>query len=183
MELERAIFLFDGPNFYKNLKNSGINRGHLHLFKLSKNFAGPREVQEVIYFTSPTDSIHDTQNYANQQRFFAALQASGVTLRLGNLVHRSIQCPSCNSQHTYKTEKSVDVQLAIELVLGCAEDRWDVVYLVTCDSDLIPAIQYVKSKGKKVFLLLPQGSRCHNVGNECDTTIPITQNHIDNAQV
>lgn len=180
---ERAVFLFDGPNFYKNLKSSGIERGHLNIFKLATNFAGPRHVQDVIYFTSPTDSASDAENYIAQQRFFAALQASGATLKLGKIVKRSMVCPSCNVKYEYRVEKSVDVQIAMELVLGCIEDRWDVAYLITCDSDLIPAIKYVRDKGKKVFLLLPQGARCYSVGNECNATIPIKQMHIDSAQV
>lgn len=179
---ERATFLFDGPNFYKNLKKSGLNRGHLNLMKLAQNFAGPRVVGDVVFFTSPTDSQTDAQNYINQQRFFAALQGSGVILKLGKLVHRSTECQHCHNKHYYKTEKSVDVQIAMELVLGCVEDKWDVAYLVTCDADLIPAIQYVRSKGKKVFLLLPEKAHCHSVGNECDATIPIKQIHLNNAQ-
>ncbi|HIX39452.1 MAG TPA: NYN domain-containing protein [Candidatus Desulfovibrio intestinigallinarum] len=180
---ERATFLFDGPNFYKNLKKSGLNRGHLNLMKLAQNFAGPRVVGDVVFFTSPTDSQTDAQNYINQQRFFAALQGSGVILKLGKLVDRSTECPHCHKLHKYKTEKSIDVQIAMELVLGCIEDKWDTVYLISCDADLIPAIKYVRGKGKKVVLLLPENAPCNNVKHECDKTILITQTDLNNAQV
>lgn len=179
---ERAIFLFDGPNFYKNLKHCGLEKGHLSLYKLAQNLAGPRSIVEVIYFTSPTDSETDSENYVAQQRFFAALQSSGVTLKLGKLVKRSTICPECRHRHFFKTEKSVDVQIAMSLVLGCTENLWDVVYLATCDSGLIPPIEYARAKGKKVFLIMPDGAHCYSVGNACTTTIPVRQSHIDSAQ-
>lgn len=179
---ERAVFLFDGPNFYKNLKYCGLNRGHLSLYRLAHNLAGPRSIQDVIYFTSPTDSKTDSKNYAAQQRFFAALKSSGVTLKLGKLVNRGATCQHCHRGSSFKTEKSLDVQIAMSLVLGCVENLWDVAYLATCDSDLIPAIDYIISKGKKVFLIMPDGAPCHSVGNACTATIPLKQSHIDAAQ-
>lgn len=179
---DRAAFLFDGPNFYKNLKYSGIDRGHLDFMRLAQRLAGPREIVSVVFFTSPTDQLSDAENYANQQRFFAALQKSGVDLRLGKLVMRSKQCPLCEQFFRFKTEKSVDVQLALEIALGAADDRWDTAYIATCDSDIIPAIDFARSKGKKVFLMLPCNARCHSVGTACNTSIKITQQIVDESQ-
>lgn len=179
---DRAIFLFDGPNFYKNMKHAGIERGHLSFSTLARNLAGPRTITDIIFFTSPTDSQTDAQNYANQQRFFAALQNDGIILKLGHLVNKTSECPSCAYTSHYKTEKSVDVQLAMHLTIGCCENMWDVAYLASCDTDLVPAVDYVRSKGKKVFLLLPSGARCYNMSKACSATIPITQDKIDAAQ-
>jgi len=179
---DRAIFLFDGPNFYKNMKHAGIERGHLSFSTLARNLAGPRTITDIIFFTSPTDSQTDAQNYANQQRFFAALQNDGIILKLGHLVNKTSECPSCAHTSHYKTEKSVDVQLAMHLTIGCCENMWDVAYLASCDTDLVPAVDYVRSKGKKVFLLLPSGARCYNMSKACSATIPITQDKIDAAQ-
>lgn len=180
--LDRAIFLFDGPNFYKNLRTSSINRGHLDFMKLAQKLAGPRHIVGVVYFTSPTDQLSDTENYANQQRFFAAIQKTGVDLRLGKLVMRSKLCPLCEQYFKFKTEKSVDVQIALEIALGAADDKWDTAYVATCDSDIIPAIEFARNKGKKVFLMLPDRAPCHSVGNACNTSIKITQNIINASQ-
>lgn len=179
---DRAIFLFDGPNFYKNLRTSGINRGHLDFMKLAQKLAGPREVVDVVFFTSPTDQLSDAENYANQQRFFAAIQKAGVDLRLGKLVMRSKQCPICEKYFKFKIEKSVDVQLALEIALGAADDKWDAAYVATCDSDIIPAIEFARSKGKKVFLMLPDKAPCHSVGTACNTSIKITQQIVNESQ-
>lgn len=47
-------------------------------------------------------------------------------------------------------EKGVDVQIAIDLVIGVAENSYDTAIVVSSDTDLIPAIKYVRSKGKIV---------------------------------
>lgn len=179
---ERAFFFFDGPNFYKNIRNCALEKGHLDFMALAKKLAGPRTLLGVRYFTSPTDSVTDRVNYSEQQRFFANIQNSGVELCLGKLVSRKMHCHLCSKTFFYKTEKSVDVQLAMSLALGAVEDKWDVAYLASCDSDLIPAIEYVRSKGKKVFLLLPDGAKCFSVGNACSCTIKITQDTLNAAQ-
>ena len=183
MPQERVCFLFDGPNFYKNLKTAGLTRGRLNIDALARNIAGSQIIKEIIYFISPTDKNTDSENFKTQKGFFSYLKKSGITLKLGKLVHRSTECPHCHKLHKYKTEKSIDVQIAMELVLGCIEDKWDTVYLISCDADLIPAIKYVRGKGKKVVLLLPENAPCNNVKHECDKTILITQTDLNNAQV
>lgn len=180
---DRAIFLFDGPNFYKNLKQADLLKWPIDYQKLAHKLAGPRAIIDIIYFTSPTDSVTDATNYANQQRFLAAMRTNGITIKLGKLVKRKQFCPLCNRNFNLKVEKSVDVQLAMEIILGAAENRWDTAYIATCDSDLIPAIAYARSKNKKIFLLLPTGAKCYAVGQTCDSTIEISQTTVKSCQI
>ena len=195
---ENAVFIFDGPNFYKNIKRVGLNRKDLDFRKLAFNLSQGRNIVDVIYFTSPIDRRTDPTNYANQQKFFVKLHSSQVTLKLGNLVNRAIRCPapacgaepavcdSCKKTLIVKTEKSVDVQIAMEMVLGCINNTFDCLYLASCDSDLVPAINFIKNQGKKVFLLLPANNgtlaKGHAVSKACNVTIPIDQPKIDAAQ-
>ena len=72
--------------------------------------------------------------------------------------------------------------LALEIALGAAGDKWDTAYVATCDSDIIPAIDFARSQGKKVFLLLPDGANCYSVGRACDASIKITQQTINDSQ-
>jgi uncharacterized LabA/DUF88 family protein len=189
---QKALFLFDGPNFYQNLKSAKIERGHLNYRKLADNLSMGRAVIDVVFFTSPVDRITDTINYQNQQKFFEAMKKSGVSIRLGNLVTRKLSCrncqatpiicKSCDTPLIVKTEKSVDVQIALEMLTRCQSNDFDVLYLASCDSDLVPAIKLVRNAGKQVFLLLPLGARGYAVGEACNTTIPITQEKVLLAQ-
>ncbi len=47
-------------------------------------------------------------------------------------------------------EKGVDVRIATDLVVGACEDKYDSAILISSDTDLIPAINYVQKTGKKV---------------------------------
>jgi uncharacterized LabA/DUF88 family protein len=177
----RALFLIDGPNFYKNLRFGNLERRHLDYVRLARNLAIDRTVVDVVLFTSPVDRVQDATNYTNQQRFFAAFQAAGGTLKLGRLVSRTRECRHCGHREVFKTEKSVDVMLVMDIVLRCNE--YDILYLFSCDTDVIPAIRYVRNLSKKVFLVRPIGANCAGVGNECNLSIVLTQNHIDAAQI
>jgi len=180
MTNDRALFLIDGPNFYKNLKTGSLQRKHLDYVRLASNLALGRKIVDVVLFTSPVDRIADAGNYVNQQRFFAAFQRAGGTLKLGKLVIRKRSCMQCGATEDFKTEKSVDVLLAMEIVMRINE--YDVLYLCSCDTDLIPAIRHVRALGKKVFLVRPLGASCAGVGRECTSSIVLTQEHIDTAQ-
>ncbi len=47
-------------------------------------------------------------------------------------------------------EKGVDVQLAVDILIGAYEDLYDRAILISSDTDLIPAIQKVKQLGKQI---------------------------------
>ena len=47
-------------------------------------------------------------------------------------------------------EKGVDVQLAVDLLVGAYENTYDTAILLSSDTDLIPAIKKAKELGKAV---------------------------------
>ena len=162
------------------MKFGNLQRKHLDYIRLAHNLALTRTVVDVVLFTSPVDRNSDAANYVNQQRFFAAFQESGGTLKLGKLVSRKRECKQCGNIEDFKTEKSVDVLLVMDIVLRAHE--YDTLYIFSCDTDMIPAIRHVKEMGKKVFVVRPVGANCAGVGRECNANIVITQEHIDGAQ-
>jgi len=79
--------------------------------------------------------------YTNQQRLFFKLQKHGAKIILGQLIqHRD------KSYH----EKGVDVRLAVEMIRLARQNKYDVAYLLSSDTDLVPAVEEVLSLGKKV---------------------------------
>ncbi len=46
-------------------------------------------------------------------------------------------------------EKGIDVKLATDLIVGAVDDQYDIAILVSSDSDLIPAIDWVRHRKKK----------------------------------
>lgn len=47
-------------------------------------------------------------------------------------------------------EKGVDVQLAVDLLVGAYENNYDTAIVISSDTDLMPAMEKVKKLGKGV---------------------------------
>lgn len=47
-------------------------------------------------------------------------------------------------------EKGTDVKIATDLIIGAVDNLYDTAILVSSDTDLIPAIKYLKYKKKKL---------------------------------
>lgn len=87
--------------------------------------------------------------YSDQQRFFRKLQIHGLVIITGQLI-----------QHPDKTyhEKGVDVRLAVEMIRNARENEYDQAFLVSSDTDLVAAVEEVKSLGKTVqYVGIAQG--------------------------
>ena len=47
-------------------------------------------------------------------------------------------------------EKGTDVKIAVDIIDGAVDNKYDTAILISSDTDLIPAIEYVIKRGKKV---------------------------------
>ncbi|KKR71251.1 MAG: hypothetical protein UU14_C0032G0014 [Candidatus Roizmanbacteria bacterium GW2011_GWB1_40_7] len=77
---------------------------------------------------------------AKQQALATRLQKDGFTIQFGYLLK------SDNHYH----EKGVDVQLAVNIVKDAHENRYNIAYLISSDSDLTPAIIEAQRIGKTI---------------------------------
>lgn len=68
-------------------------------------------------------------------------------------------------------EKGVDVKLAVDLVVGAVDDRYDTAIVVSSDTDLIPAIKYIASEihNKRVEYIGFEGQVSHGMLRECSS--------------
>lgn len=149
--MPRAAVFIDGNNFYFRLKNlcEGFDKtvrllefGHR---AFSEWLVKPNELVEIRYYIGALKRRNGEKSekmYADQQKLLAKLQDQKIGIVLGQLI-----------QHPDKTfhEKGVDVRLAVEMIRLAREDRYDVAYLVSSDTDLVPAVEEVQSFGKTVF--------------------------------
>ena len=52
---------------------------------------------------------------------------------------------------TVLVEKAVDVMLAVDLVVMAERNNFDDAYLLSADGDFTPAVEHVRSRGKRVY--------------------------------
>lgn len=69
------------------------------------------------------------------------MQQKNIFVVLGNII-----------RHPDKTyhEKGVDVRLAVEMIRFARENKYDIAYLISSDTDLVPAVEEVRAFGKEV---------------------------------
>lgn len=144
MQRERASILIDGSNFYFKLRDLRLHQ--LLTFNFS-HFAqaliGNRALVQACYYVGKvrTDGTPKAeQMQANQQRLFAHLSKHHFTYSLGYLL---------KSNGVFQ-EKGVDVNIAVDMLVASYEHLCDRLYLVSSDTDLIPAITKAQEKGTPV---------------------------------
>ncbi|UZE93484.1 MAG: NYN domain-containing protein [Candidatus Nealsonbacteria bacterium] len=145
---EKVAVYIDGSNFYGYLKDKEIAfpRGTKFDFKKFVNFlvGDKRKLVSKRYYTGVFRNLDGTDKSKNlvrgQQKFFSNLKNDGFIIKRGRIMP---------IDKTYK-EKGTDVKIAVDLIVGAVDDLYDTAILVSSDTDLIPAIRYVKYKGKKI---------------------------------
>jgi len=78
-------------------------------------------------------------------------------------------------------EKESDVNLALQVVSDAYEDKYDRAYIISADSDMIPAIRVVKAKfpDKEICAVFPPESQgTKNIKQVADSNKKITAEQI-----
>ena len=177
----RATLFIDGNNWYHGLKGLGsVDLGRLDYRRLSLKLVGPRQWIGTRYYIGRVPQSGDVKLYTGQRRFLAKLESEPrISTHLGRLEPRPAINPTARDLRSYlsnlrtkidfrvfqdlmrlarrqqKTtvfvEKAVDVMLAVDLVVMAERDDFDDAYLLSADGDFTPAVEHVRSRGKRVY--------------------------------
>lgn len=158
MKARSIIYIIDGFNF-----SYGVIQGTGHKWlDLEKYFLRLRQddlIQHIHYFTSPVTGVTER---ANQQAYLNALNTlTSVTVTRGNHKRKTGRClvRACTyageREFTALEEKRTDVQIALQMLEDAYENRAERFVLVSGDSDLVPAVNRVKGRGKEVVVYIP----------------------------
>ncbi|MBI5620743.1 NYN domain-containing protein [Candidatus Gottesmanbacteria bacterium] len=146
--MKRSIVIIDGSNFYHKLKE--LTFKHTSSFDYSlftKTIAKKTTIIARYYCIGKIKADqHDAKArrmMADQQSLVTTLQKQKFIIQFGYLLKTG------DSFH----EKGVDVQMAVDLLKGAYRNEYDEAYLVSSDSDLIPAINEVQLCKKSVWYI------------------------------
>jgi len=144
---EKVALYIDGNNFYKYLKDEqiGFPKGMRFNFSAFIDFlVGERQCVSKRYYVGVARNFDNTEKSRNivvgQQKFLQGLRNEGFTIKQGRVMYDGGKI----------REKGTDVKIATDLILGAVDDIYDVAVLVSSDTDLIPAVQYIRYRGKKL---------------------------------
>jgi uncharacterized LabA/DUF88 family protein len=161
------------------------DRARLDYKRISEKLVGPREWIGTRYYIGQVTQQQGDKVYAQQRGFLAKIQNTDarISVHLGRIEPRTTANDAAKELREYlgtlKTkidpaiyadlseiakrhsstvvfvEKAVDVHLAIDFVTLALKDAYDAAYLLTADGDYTPAVDAVRSLGKKVYAACP----------------------------
>jgi len=172
--LPRSIIIFDASNFYFKLKTLDIaHKSRFDYLKFSQWIAKNTLLTDKFYAVGefkakPTDKKEIRETMAKQQELLGRLKKDNFIIQLGYLL---------KTGGVYH-EKGVDVQLAIDIMKGAYLDTYDICYLVSSDTDLIPAITEARSVGKKIVYVGFRHQVSYALNNQCDKSRLLTKSDI-----
>ena len=170
---ERVQIYIDGGNFYHLvLKKLQIDSLDFLFDKFAEFLVGERKL--VIwgkrYYTGTVREIegdkYSKKKMSEQTKLFTGLKKGSWEMKTSKLRTRLervvIDQRSLNHKELLKKgvkyvefkrmrEKGIDVKLAVDLIIGAMDDKYDTAILVSSDTDLTPAIDTVINRfGKKI---------------------------------
>jgi hypothetical protein len=158
--MQRVISYIDGYNLYFGLRQQNWKRFYwLNLQRLSEQFLRTDQLLvETKYFTTIVKQPADKR--LRQQVFLEALQTlPDFLIYYGHFLSDEIICRKCG--HTYIThhEKMTDVNISVELMKDAFQDRFDLAFVISADSDLVSPIRTVQQlfPNKRVISIFPPG--------------------------
>lgn len=165
----------DGFNLYNGMHAARGRRGlWLDLESLLGSFLGRnQELVAVHYFTA----LVIGGGQARQQVYLDALQShSKVTkAHVGRFQRKTVTCRICNKDFDTREEKESDVSFGVQMVEDAAKNLYQHAFIVTGDSDMLPAIRAVRriAPTKRMVAIFPPRRSSVDLRAAADATLNI----------
>ena len=182
MSIERAIVYIDGFNLYHGMMQARLGRSRwLDLGTLSQSLLGnTRRLELVRYFTT---RVRNRPGDAERQSVYIdALRAHGpIEIDFGFFLRKKdIECSQCQNSWPDYEEKKTDVNIAVRLLNDAFDDRFDLALIVSGDSDLVPAIESVKTRhpDKRLVVAFPPKRHSYDLEAAAHSSFSILNSQI-----
>jgi uncharacterized LabA/DUF88 family protein len=140
----KVVVFIDAQNAYMTARDAFGWTGEIGRFgsfkplPLARLLSAGRDLKQVRIYTGVPSNEKDKTGYQATQRRIATWKAEGAALV--EVYERVLNYPPKERPR----EKGIDVLLAIDLVrLALDEDGFDVAVLLSGDTDLVPALEFV----------------------------------------
>jgi uncharacterized LabA/DUF88 family protein len=182
--MEKVCVVIDSSNFYNLvLKKLGSQDVDFDFEKFVKFLAEGREIPNEckrFYVATVRENIEGKNAMSNQTKLFSYLiNAGGWKILTSTLRTRTEKIKIDRKVENYESmlnkgikeiiytrarEKGIDVKIAIDLIVGAIDKKYDTAILVSSDTDLIPALDLVRFRfNRKVEYIgfsLPKRENC-----------------------
>ncbi len=174
--MTKDLVIFDGSNFYHSSKKvspkthlTGFNYRKLaETITKSKNINIEYCVGEIRQERENKKSV---KMYANQQALFYNLERQRIVVKKGYMLKNKLD------YH----EKGVDVRIATDILRGAIKDEYKRCFVVSSDTDLIPAILDARKEGKQIIYVGFTNFISKALKTNCSKTFVITKKILESC--
>jgi len=182
--MQRLNVYVDGFNLYFGMQDAGYNNCKwLDIHTLATNIKESHyKLNKVKYFTSRISN-----NIPKQQRqnvYLDALSTSPVQIIYGQFRNQYINCGSCGGGWWDSKEKMTDVNIASHLLIDAYKDDFDIAFLVSGDSDLVPPVKLLRESfpDKKIIIVFPPERKSNELKQNASASFTLGRKKLESAQ-
>ena len=178
--MKKVMVYIDGFNLYYGIRSTGkTTLKWLDVEKLACGFLRPdARLEQVKYFTAMVKVRKGTIH--RQKLYLRALEhyCDNLTIIKGYFLSKEEICRQCNYNNPTFEEKKTDVNIACEMLADAYENRFDVSFLVSGDSDLVPVVEKIIAIGKKVIVVNPPKRKSSELNQVASTSFYLHPNQL-----
>lgn len=168
---DRVCILVDGGNFYHLvLKKLNLTESDFNFDKFAEFLVNGRKIIEQgkrYYIGTVMEKEGDLKSkeaMSKQTTLFSELKINGWETKTSKLKKRNeeimIDYRVADYENLLKLgirkiryerlrEKGIDVKIATDLIVGAVDDKYDIAIVVSSDTDIVPAIDWVRNRKHK----------------------------------
>jgi len=175
--MKPILVIFDGSNFYHCAKRLApkVHLTNFNYYKLAQticNHNNPNVEYCVGEIRKERHNPKSVKLYSQQQALFYNLEQQNITIRKGYMLkHNSVY-----------TEKGVDVRIAVDILRGALKDEFSRCFVVSSDTDIIPAITDARKTRKKIIYVGFKDFISHAMRANCTGAYIITKQILNCCQ-
>ncbi len=178
-KMNRVSVFIDGNNLYHGLRNLYGKDKSLKKFNFQEfiNFLIKNDkLIDVFYYNAQLDKSKNPKKFLSQKEFFDKLEKiKNLKLILCKLLKRKIP----RTPDFYYVLKEDDIHMAVDIVEGACDNKFDKAILISGDGDFVPAVKSVKNRNKKIINIYFRKSSSRNLKNDCDESIELNKQILD----
>ena len=196
--MERVCILIDSGNFYHLvLKKLGVHDVDFDFEKFANFLANEREITKEgkrFYIATVRDRQDEYENkkiMSKQTTLFTNLINAGNWIIKSSKLKTRIDSIRIDTrvknyqeilklgikEITYERsrEKGIDVKIALDLIIGALDNKYDTAILVSSDTDLVPALDLIRRRFKKKVEYIGFSIPKNEINNIYEETKPIAR--------
>jgi 6-hydroxy-3-succinoylpyridine 3-monooxygenase len=149
----RCVVYVDGYNWYHAVFRDNPQWKWLNVQAFFEALRSDDDVTAIKLFSA---WVTDGDGHERQKKYFDALKTlPKVKIKCGIFQPREVHCKAtCRERYIVQDEKKTDVNIALEMISDAIDGNVDRICVVSGDSDVQPAIEWIVSRFRAIRILV-----------------------------